>query len=156
MKFFDTHRFLASVKTEAIVLEDGQFDPESFKQSSEKSGSIKPIVVKKPWGYEIWFCYNDRYAGKVLIVNPGQQLSLQHHEQKVESWLILSGQILLLTGDHEASMHETPLGLGECFHIAPGTRHRPKSVGDELLTIMEVSTPELRDVVRHQDDYKRG
>lgn len=146
---------MESVMASATEVEDGKFDPESFKQSSKESGPIRPVVVKKPWGWEIWFAFNERYAGKILIVNPGHQLSLQHHNQKVESWLILSGQILFLTGDHEESMNKTPLDLGECFHIAPGTLHRPKSVGDEPLAILEVSTIELSDVFRHQDDYHR-
>lgn len=153
---FDPLEFLEAIKLRAFVVEDGQFDPESFKQSSGQSGPIRPVIVKKPWGFEIWFAYNDRYAGKFLLVMPGQQLSLQHHKKKAESWLILSGQILFLTGDQEESIQETPLGLGECFHIAPGTLHRPKSVGDEPLAILEVSTPELSDVFRHQDDYKRA
>jgi len=155
MKFFDPLRFLASVKAQATVVGDGQFDPKGFQRTDSRSGPIKPVVVIKPWGWEVWFVYTDKYAGKILIVNPGQQFSLQHHEEKTESWLILSGQILFLTGDGEESMKETPLGLGEGFHITPGTWHRPKSVGDEPLAILEVSTPELWDVIRHQDDYRR-
>ena len=34
--------------------------------------------VDKPWGYELIFAHTDRYAGKILHVDPGQALSLQY------------------------------------------------------------------------------
>ena len=30
--------------------------------------------VEKPWGYELIFAHTDRYAGKILHVDPGQAL----------------------------------------------------------------------------------
>jgi quercetin dioxygenase-like cupin family protein len=42
---------------------------------------------------------------------------------------------------------------GATFHFAPGTVHRVTALEDT--TIIEVSTPELDDVVRLEDRYGR-
>ena len=45
------------------------------------------------------------------------------------------------------------VGPGAAFHFPPGTVHRVKAVEDT--TIIEVSTPQLDDIVRLEDDYGR-
>jgi quercetin dioxygenase-like cupin family protein len=42
---------------------------------------------------------------------------------------------------------------GDVFHVAPGTIHRMIAVTD--VDVLEVSTPELDDVVRLEDVYGR-
>jgi mannose-6-phosphate isomerase-like protein (cupin superfamily) len=106
------------------------------------------MKVEKPWGYEIRFAATDRYAGKVLFIRAGHQLSLQYHEAKDESIYVQEGTMELVL-DRET----VRLGPGEYRRIAPGTVHRFRSVTDCLL--FEVSTPELDDVVRLEDDYGR-
>jgi mannose-6-phosphate isomerase-like protein (cupin superfamily) len=108
--------------------------------------------VDKPWGYELRFVRTDRYAGKVLFIKAGSQLSLQYHEQKDEAFLVQSGQLELVLGAGEKQRVET-LGANEAWHVEPGTVHRFRAVTDCLL--FEVSTPELEDVVRLEDDYGR-
>ena len=41
--------------------------------------------VDKPWGYELRFVRTERYAGKLLFIRAGHQLSLQYHERKDET-----------------------------------------------------------------------
>lgn len=43
---------------------------------------------------------------------------------------------------------------GAAFHVAPGTVHRITAIDDS--TFLEVSTPELEDVVRLEDRYGRA
>ena len=108
--------------------------------------------VDKPWGYELRFVCTERYAGKVLFIRAGCQLSLQYHEQKDEAFLVQQGQLELVLGKG-ADTQVTTLGPQEAWHVVPGTVHRFRAVSDCLL--FEVSTPELDDVVRIEDDYGR-
>ena len=108
--------------------------------------------VDKPWGYELRFARTERYAGKVLFVKAGSQLSLQYHERKDEAFFVQEGTLELVLG-RGAEQHVLRLQPGESRRITPGTIHRFRAVTDVLL--FEVSTPELEDVVRLEDDYGR-
>lgn len=108
--------------------------------------------VDKPWGFELRFVRTDRYAGKVLFIKGGSQLSLQYHEKKDEAFYVQSGMLDLVLGraNEQTVVHMKP---GDSRHLPPGTVHRFRAVTDTLL--FEVSTPELEDVVRIEDDYGR-
>jgi mannose-6-phosphate isomerase-like protein (cupin superfamily) len=108
--------------------------------------------VDKPWGYELRFARTDRYAGKVLFIRAGRQLSLQYHEQKDETFLVHEGRLELVLGRGAGQRVET-LEAGAGWHVVAGTVHRFRALTDCLL--FEVSTPELEDVVRLEDDYGR-
>lgn len=112
--------------------------------------------VEKPWGYEIWWARTDRYVGKLLHVKRGESLSLQYHRVKDETIRILSGRLLFETKaqDDPGPLRKIEMGPGENFHITPGTMHR--MTGLEDTDILEVSTPELDDVVRLEDRYGRA
>jgi mannose-6-phosphate isomerase len=109
--------------------------------------------VEKPWGHEFIWASTDRYAGKILVILQGKRLSLQHHEVKDESILVLDGTLGLELEDDTGVLRMIELGPGESRRIAPGRRHRFSGVTD--VRLVEVSTPELGDVVRHQDDFGR-
>lgn len=108
--------------------------------------------VEKPWGYEEIFAHTSRYAGKFLVIFKGRRLSLQYHEKKDETLYLLSGRMRLLLGDEEP-MQERILEPGACFHVPAGILHRFIALED--CRLVEVSTPELGDVVRVEDDYGR-
>lgn len=108
--------------------------------------------VEKPWGYELRFARTDRFAGKVLFIKAGSQLSLQYHEHKEEAFLVHEGRLELVLG-RGADERVERLGPGDSWHITPRTVHRFRAVSDCLL--FEVSTPELEDVVRLEDDFGR-
>jgi mannose-6-phosphate isomerase len=110
--------------------------------------------VEKPWGYELIWALTGVYCGKVLFVKAGHALSLQFHRQKDESWLVQSGRAKLELGNSgETVLQEEVIGAGAAFHYAPGTVHRVTALEDT--TILEVSTPQLDDVVRLEDAYGR-
>jgi mannose-6-phosphate isomerase-like protein (cupin superfamily) len=104
--------------------------------------------VTKPWGYELWFAHTDRYVGKLLFVKAGERLSLQYHKQKDETLLVIRGLIRLTIGDDIRILPNT-----ESIRITPEIPHRIEAITDAL--IVEVSTPEVDDVVRLEDDYGR-
>ncbi len=116
--------------------------------------TVDPRRVEKPWGWELIWADTDRYVGKILFVAAGRSLSLQYHERKDESWYVQSGRAKLELGSSgDAVLNEVVIGLGEAFHYPPGTVHRVTALEDT--TILEVSTPDLDDVVRLADDYGR-
>ena|ERR1044071_938370 len=110
--------------------------------------------VEKPWGYEIIFAHTDRYVGKILHVNPGQALSLQYHNLKDETLFMKDGEVELVV-EEDGRMVSTVLRGGDSYRIEPLTKHRMVA-GDEGCDIIEVSTPELDDVVRLEDRYGRA
>ena len=109
--------------------------------------------VPKPWGYELIFGKTDRYVGKILHINAGQCLSLQYHEVKDETLYLISGKVRLRLkqGDEERTV---VMEAGDCYHIPPLLIHQMEGIEDS--DIVEVSTPELHDVVRLEDRYGRA
>jgi mannose-6-phosphate isomerase-like protein (cupin superfamily) len=109
--------------------------------------------VHKPWGQEEIFAETDRYAGKLLSVKAGESLSLQFHEKKEETLRVLEGNVVFEIGPSVEELEPVELGPGDVFHIPPRLVHRMEAVTDCIL--IEVSTPELDDVVRLSDRYGR-
>ena len=110
--------------------------------------------VEKPWGHELIWALSETYCGKVLFVQAGAALSLQFHNEKDESWLVQSGRAKLELGEAgQQVLHEEVVGPGAAFRYRPGTVHRVTAIEDT--TILEVSTPQLDDIVRLEDLYGR-
>ncbi len=116
--------------------------------------AFEPRRVEKPWGHELIWALTDTYCGKLLFVEAGHSLSLQFHREKDEAWLIHSGRAKLELGvAGDSLLKEEIVGPGAAFHYPPGTVHRVTALEDT--TIVEVSTPQLDDVVRLEDLYGR-
>jgi mannose-6-phosphate isomerase-like protein (cupin superfamily) len=109
--------------------------------------------VDKPWGHELIWAHTDRYAGKVIVIEAGRRLSLQVHEHKDESVYVIGGLLRLHLEDADGAMGFHDLGPGEHAHVPVGRRHRFEAL--EQVSLIEVSTPELDDVVRLEDDFGR-
>ncbi len=116
------------------------------------SGRVDVRTVPKPWGHETIWAHTERYVGKVLHINAGQALSVQYHNQKDETVHLLTGELVyrVQLGDSLEDMH---LQAGESFRITPNTIHQMEAITD--CDVLEVSTPELDDVVRLSDRYGR-
>ncbi|HEY3070352.1 MAG TPA: cupin domain-containing protein [Gaiellaceae bacterium] len=110
--------------------------------------------VDKPWGYELIYASTDRYCGKVIFVKAGEQLSLQFHRKKDETIYVQSGRAEFEIGDPGKPIDREVVGPGRAFHLAPGTVHRIRALEDTVM--LEVSTPEIDDVVRLEDRYGRA
>ena len=121
----------------------------SMKDALITSGRI----VDKPWGYEVIWAHTERYVGKILHVNKGESLSYQYHVVKDETIRLLTGA-LEMDVEHDGVVQKLRLAPGECLHIVPGMKHRMIAVQD--CDILEVSTPELDDVIRLEDRYGRA
>jgi mannose-6-phosphate isomerase len=117
------------------------------------SPSIETERVEKPWGHELIWARTERYVGKILHVRRGHALSLQYHRVKEETIRLLSGRMRLETETDAGVREVRVLEPGDGAHVPPGLRHRMEALED--CEILEVSTPELDDVVRLEDRYGR-
>src|SRR3954452_8007197 len=116
--------------------------------------SFQPARVENQWGHELIWAKAEEYAGKLLFVRAGQALSLQFHREKDESWYVLEGKAELELGEAgQAVLTTEVVGSGTAFRFRPGTVHRVTAIEDT--TILEVSTPQLDDIVRLEDSYGR-
>jgi mannose-6-phosphate isomerase-like protein (cupin superfamily) len=133
------------------------------------SGRVDVTTVPKPWGYERIWAVTDRYVGKILHINAGHALSVQYHTRKDETIYLLSGELKywvatdrgvrtegvapIEPGGPVPQLEDVRLRVGDAFRITPATVHCMEAVTD--CDVLEVSTPELDDVVRLKDRYGR-
>jgi mannose-6-phosphate isomerase len=125
-----------------------QFDTSNFTND--------PYVlrVEKPWGYELHWARPDApYMGKILHINEGARLSLQLHDQKQESWMVMQGQAAVLWENNHGELIQTELQPGQGYTSQIGQKHRLVGITD--CDVIEVSTPELGTTWRLEDDYSR-
>lgn len=110
--------------------------------------------VEKPWGYEIhWTPDNKPYMGKILHINEGKRLSLQIHDAKQETWLLINGRAKVIWDNQNGELVETELRQRKGFSCNIGQRHRMVGITD--CDIIEVSTPEIGTTYRLEDSYNR-
>lgn len=113
----------------------------------------KGQMVDKPWGYELIWAQTERYVGKILHIKKGESLSYQYHRIKDETVRLLRG-VMEMDLETNGVSSKACLQPGDCLHIPPGMKHRMVAVED--CDVLEVSTPELDDVVRLEDRYGRA
>ncbi|MEO5588998.1 MAG: cupin domain-containing protein [Gemmatimonadaceae bacterium] len=133
-------------------MNDETLKPEGFTPVPLQSGRFDIRKVPKPWGHETIWAHSERYVGKILHIRAGQALSVQYHEQKDETVHLLTGELVYRVQRND-SLEDMHLKAGESFRITPGTIHQMEAVTD--CDVLEVSTPELNDVVRLSDRYGR-
>ena len=114
----------------------------------------KFLITEKPWGKEVLVERTDKYAFKEILMIKGTRCSLQSHQQKCETIYVDSGKIELEIVGPDGKSEFDVYGPKEAYTILPGTIHRVKVL--ENCRLFEVSTPQLEDITRHQDDYNRG
>jgi mannose-6-phosphate isomerase-like protein (cupin superfamily) len=120
--------------------------------SPQSSENLK--IVEKPWGREIWVAHTEKYAFKIIEIRKGTRSSLQYHVRKHEHIYVDSGVLAMEWENDSGTMETRVLRAGEVIENMPGRKHRAVAVED--VRILEVSTPELDDVVRVEDDYRRS
>lgn len=131
--------------------------------------------INKHWGHEIWISdgTSTPYALKRILFRAGNRTSLQVHKFKHETNYVLSGYGKLIKSQTlfdidnflVNGMTEQDIELFEAaclvidlypefkFDVEPGYVHRVIATTD--LEFIEVSTTELDDVYRLQDDQGR-
>jgi mannose-6-phosphate isomerase-like protein (cupin superfamily) len=126
------------------------FDPRGF--------SLVPGArrITKPWGYEVLLTPEDApYTAKLIHVEAGKRLSLQVHDEKIETQTLLDGKGFLVLDGQNGELEEVWLEPQVGYHIAVGQRHRLCAAPDQDVTVFEASTQEIGTTWRLQDDYAR-
>ena len=114
---------------------------------------MEPIrIVEKPWGREVWIAHTDRYAFKRIEFNKGSRSSLQYHNEKCEHIYVHSG-LARFEEEIDGELVTTDYGSGSIVFNPAGKKHRVEALED--IVLYEVSTPELDDVIRVEDDFNR-
>jgi mannose-6-phosphate isomerase len=116
-------------------------------------GQTQGKRVEKPWGWEIIWAESPSYVGKILHVRAGQRLSLQYHDQKLETQCLLSGRAILTLDSAEGELQQIEMEPHRGYTVHPYQRHRITAVEDA--DIAEVSTPETGTTFRLEDDFAR-
>ncbi|HYK08304.1 MAG TPA: cupin [Candidatus Eisenbacteria bacterium] len=110
--------------------------------------------VEKPWGWELhWVPEGMSYMGKVLHIEAGKRLSLQIHDQKQETYWLISGECDLNIENSKGEMEIVHMEKGVGYTTAVGQKHRHQAV--TTCDIIEASTGEIGTTWRLEDDYKR-
>jgi mannose-6-phosphate isomerase-like protein (cupin superfamily) len=109
--------------------------------------------IDKPWGYELILEKNKYYVLKKLYMKKKASCSLQYHKKKHETIYVLQGVLKILYGKNRNNLSEILLYRKDTFSIPSKMIHR--MVGIKNCLYLEVSTPELKDVVRLSDNYGR-
>ncbi|MCX5778144.1 MAG: cupin domain-containing protein [Elusimicrobia bacterium] len=110
-------------------------------------------ITKKPWGEEHLFAATKRYAGKMIFIKKGHRLSLQYHTFKDESFYLLRGRMKISLGTDARRLVTKIIKPGQVVHVPAKTVHRTEAL--IACWLIEVSSPELSDIVRLDDDYNR-
>lgn len=130
------------------MTETVEFDRATFSNT--------PFVlrVEKPWGHELIFTPPEKpYCGKLLHIRAGQRISLQFHDLKQETIVLLRGRGMLLSENAIGVMEEIAMEPGMGYSTVPGQRHRLIALED--CDFFEASTPERGATYRLEDDSGR-
>lgn len=111
-------------------------------------------TVTKPWGKEEWLELNDAYCYKRIYINAGYKTSYQYHEFKKETNYIISGEAEVWLENDEGVVEKKIMKAGDYFNVTPPKKHRVIALTDIIL--QEVSTPEVDDVFRIDDEFGRN
>ena len=109
-------------------------------------------ITFRPWGWWQALFKGPGYLAKIINVKKGEQLSLQYHQYRSETWIIASG-----VGEVFANGIWQIARTGKCIHIPVLGTHRVKAT-DEDLVLIEVQFGDKiseDDIVRIKDDYGR-
>ncbi len=110
-------------------------------------------IIDKPWGREEVLEKNNSYMVKRLTMFKGHRCSLQYHNKKKETILVISGLLKIIYGNDLKNLGNKIFKPGESFTLDPKVVHRMEALEESIY--IEASTPEMDDVVRLGDDYNR-
>lgn len=112
------------------------------------------LRVEKPWGYEEIFTPADLpYTQKHIHLKKGARTSLQLHEEKIETNVLVTGECLLTIEDKARKLIYKKMHKLKGYTLHIGQKHRLTALTD--VDLFETSTPEKGITYRLEDDYSR-
>lgn len=151
---------LVVVASEDAVLIANREHTAEMKKLVQKLKDVAPAVtldhirMHRPWGNYQSLDSGDRYQVKRIVVKRGGRLSLQYHNHRAEHWVVVRGTAKVTIGDQIKTLHEN-----ESIYIPIGVLHRLENPGKIDLELIEVQTGSYLgedDIIRIEDDYRRG
>ncbi len=109
--------------------------------------------VYRPWGHYLSVVEADTWQVKLIIIKPGEKISLQKHHHRSEHWIVVSG-----TARVEVDNKVELLCENQSVYIPLGSKHRLSNPGKISLTLIEVQSGSYigeDDIVRFEDVYGR-
>jgi mannose-1-phosphate guanylyltransferase/mannose-6-phosphate isomerase len=109
--------------------------------------------VYRPWGTYESLAKGSSFQVKRIIVQPGEELSLQLHYHRAEHWIIVEGTAEVQIGDKIAKYTQN-----QSTYIPIGEIHRMRNPGKIPLVVIEVQSGQYLgedDIVRFEDKYHR-
>lgn len=104
--------------------------------------------ILKDWGKELWIAEEAEYGGKILIIRENKSTSQHYHKDKKETIYCFKGLVDIILTDKTVTLRE-----GEDITLFPKTIHT--IIGKKESILFEVSTPQLADIVRIQENRKK-
>ena len=126
----------------------------SLLKEQQRSEAALHRRVYRPWGSYESLVSAERFQVKRIVVNPGEQLSLQMHHHRAEHWIVVRG-----TAEVTCEDKVFMLGEDESTYIPLGHKHRLANPGQISLEIIEVQSGSYLgedDIVRFEDVYGRS
>lgn len=112
---------------------------------------MKKDRVKKPWGgYEIIEKGKEHWLKK-LFVRKGEMLSLQSHNERSETWVVLTGKIRAQKGNTWRTLNE-----GDSITINRKEKHRIAGLAESCVLEVALGRPKEHDITRYKDKYGRN
>jgi len=113
---------------------------------------MKTLIVEKPWGKFEQFTHNEMTTVKILSVNRGSSLSLQHHSHRTEFWRVVSGHPVVTIGEKKIKANPD-----NEFTIEKFQPHRLEAEDDNV-QVLEISYGDFEedDIIRLEDKYGRA
>jgi mannose-6-phosphate isomerase-like protein (cupin superfamily) len=108
---------------------------------------------KRPWGSFDVLIDDPHTKVKRITVLPGEILSLQSHQRRMEHWTVVKG-VATVTVNEVTKEY----GYGEHVFIPQGSKHRLANMSTETIEVVEVQLGDYfgeDDIVRYEDKYKR-
>ncbi len=106
----------------------------------------------KPWGEDIFLYENEVFSIRLLKIKKGHAVSLHYHTRKHEALYVIKGSAeyyLLSEGIETIRI----IKAGDLIYHKPYEIHRQRAL--EEFHILEISTLDINDIVRIEDDYGR-
>lgn len=111
-------------------------------------------IVDKPWGREVILTTPELpYTAKILEITAGKRLSLQYHDEKLETLCLISGEANIIWGQDQDKLTTEKMILDNGYTIKPGTIHRFEAITN--CRLYEASTGEKGTTFRLEDDVNR-
>lgn len=125
---------------DAVLIADKAHDQDVKKVVEDLSGAsrqehISHVEIFRPWGSYIRTDSGPGFETRRLIINPGQKISYQSHDLRNEHWVVVKGQLDLITDQNTQR-----LSTGHSAFASAGVAHSLLNAGIETAHVIEIRT----------------